>query len=192
MMIKPRLYGVDSIQWPYMGGEGFIAGLPVLCIRFDSSGKGGKFTSDQLVAQVLAELPEERLLRPRWIAMINGDGIADNDLLVQLRIKVGLLTYFETKGTASMCDSSELGGRLAMYDHVCVRVELPLKRWYTDLWHSVVVSGGDYSKLGALSFMLDKFAFNGPRFVSKPKGSLPSDLISKLCHSSWRVTQPVC
>ncbi len=189
MSSKGPQYGVERVQWPYLSGEGFLAGLPVACITLNRSAKGEQLSGDALVQAVKDALPPIEMQRPRWLAILGGDGVADNDLLVRLRTRLQMLTYFETSGLAPMCDSREKGGRLAMYDHVCVRARLPLARVRCELFHSVVACGGDNKQLKEFSVQLDKLAFNGPRFVQHRAGA--RGLLDEVCHSSWRFTQAV-
>lgn len=192
MSQRARSYGVKAISWPYLGGDGFLAGYPVVALTMALKPRAGQaYTADQIVRMLEAELPGTS--RPRWLAILGGDGVADNDLLTCLRSRLQVLVYFETSGLRSMHDSAAAGGRIALYDHVCVRFKVPgppLIR--AQFFHSVVADPGDdeASGLRELSIYLDSLAYNGPRYLSSP-GPASQKRIAALQRSTWRLTRPV-
>jgi hypothetical protein len=182
-----KTYPVDPIQWPYFHPVGVLAGMPVILIRFNPSSRV-RYTADEIVRSISDVIPEEQTSRPRWVMMLGGDGIADNDLFVMMRARLNLLVYYETSGEAPMCDT---GGseRLALYDHVCLRTA-KAGPFACEFIHSVISENPRLREsFERLSVMLDRLPFNGPRFLLADAEFTPRArrLAESCAHSQWRV-----
>lgn len=183
MKASDLFYPVDQFTHPWFGGVGFLCGLPV--VRIDLSPGGKQVSCEQLVQDIKAIRKEQGAYAPRWAAITGVTRYADNDLLLAIRVHCAMQVCIETSGNESMCDRH---GRLPMWDHVSVRVSLPMEGLKCERFDSVIVHpNGSRENMDAFSAYLDKLAFNGPRFVTG-KGDISA--VSR-CGRAWRATRPI-
>lgn len=178
-----EFYPVSRIEYPYLGGVGFLSGLPVVLVELQ---EGAPRTSiDNVVRAVHRKRVGLRERAPKWVAIQGDTRLADNDLALMLRTHVQCPVCIETDGRAPMCDPARSGGRLAMWDHVAVRVKLPVPRIVTERFHSIVVNSPcGLSDLVAFDLFLDKNGYNGPRYLDGPGSPSAACAVGK----DWRVT----
>lgn len=176
-------YPVDRIIYPWLGGVGFAMGLPVVLVELRHGAPS--LTGDAIVAKVARLRRPLRDRAPRWTAIIGDTRLADNDLLLGLRVHVQCSTYIETDGSAPMCGRD---GRLPMWEHVAVRVALPADKIHTERFDSVVVRDVPQDDdLSRFSAYLVKLGYNGPRYV---EGRGAPTVVAR-AGRDWRATAPL-
>ena len=132
------MYDVKSIDYPWFNGIGFLQGRPSIRINIGKSEKSRRLTAHQIAAKISSIAPMRKEQSPRWVAIIGETSQADNTLKLVLGSTIGKLTYIESHGARSMCDST---GRLPIWDHVCLRTKVPADPEKIQIFHSVIVEG---------------------------------------------------
>lgn len=179
-------YAASGRVW--LGGVGVLSGVPVWRVEFSSSGPVVPFPA--MVKEFERALPPG-MARPRWASLCSASvEQAGNEFLLALRSRLGLLVHVETSGLSPMVDPASLGGRLPLWDHVCLRPSLPVGPIRCELFHSVVIDapGPLFPGFEAFSAFLDKHAFSGPRFVVN-RGPAHVALVRSFA-AAWRLTAP--
>lgn len=180
-------YPVSRTEYPWMGGSGFLSGLPVVLLELQ---EGAPLTPLDAIIESLARRQRSLGARaPRWLAVLGDTRYADNDLAVRVRVHVGtLLTLVETDGTRPMWD--QRSGRLPMWDHVALRARLPLPGGVvrTERYHSVVVETPvEDGMVEALHHALARDRFEGPRYVCGRGAPTAAARAGR----DWRATAPL-
>lgn len=157
-------YRVTQVEWPWAMMMGFAAGLPMLGVWLadEASNDGNLYELDHVIGMVDRKSIQSGV-RPQWVGLFGATRHADNELQVTLRVRQRVQTYCEVSGTFSMMDSN---ARLAMFDHVCLRPPVGLKRPKCELFHSVLLDERwTIDDARKFSRVLDLLAYNGPRYV---------------------------
>jgi len=180
------MYDVKAINPAWFGGEGFIAGKPVIRIHLGTDGPCRKYTAHQIAQQVGSIAPMRKSQSSQWVAITGQTAQADNMLLLVLRHTINKLAYIETQGVSSMNDAD---GTLPIWDHVCLRTELPADPTKIPMFHSVIVEGNpDEDQIADFELQLEKIAYNGDRYLPN---RLKSRVLAKRFARNWRVTESV-
>jgi len=184
------IYHIESATYPWLGGIGFLAGVPAarLVLRARPSGRTRPRDLDGVAAAVRRATKNQPV---QWLALGGDESAPDNDLLLRFRL-LGMAVHIETRGARSMCDHT---GRLPIWEHVCLRPVLPIAKVYAELFHSVAISGAaTYGEARDFSAYLDKFySYNGRRYIvvdGPGEAAAGANLAVKLGRP-WSLTTPL-
>lgn len=179
------MYHVKSLQYPWFGGEGFIQGRSVVRIHIGQSSNSKRLSAHQLGQRIVSMIPgmDRTAL---WVAITGETEQADNMLKLVLGSAIGKLTYIESHGAKSMCDST---GHLPIWDHVCLRTTVPANPAGIQIFHSVIVEGTpSIEEIKEFEFNLGKISYNGPRYI---KNTPHGRRIVKNFAQTYTLTQPI-
>lgn len=189
-------YAVESANYPYLGGEGFLTGKPVVRVILRDPEKHPHLTqlsTSQLVAKITACLPNEPTLRPRWCYLAGDQSAIDTVLHSIIRQHFGFLVYTEVSGVRPMVDKA---GHMPLWEHCCVRLRKAAPKIADALlFHSIVVnSPASLDIMESLTAYLDKHGFKVERYLScgSPEKITAEDvfLVTALAHQ-WRITTSI-
>lgn len=179
------MYEVETIDYPWLHGVGFIVGQPVIRIQLRNGGKR-KYDGHAIAERVRSASPMDRAYAQRWVAITGDTEQADNHLLLLLRHTANKLVYIESHGARSMCDAT---GRFPMWDHVCLRTALPADPTQIELFHSVIVDGKPTTaQLDEFEHQLGKIAYNGERYLTNTPYARA---LIKTHARTWRLTESI-
>lgn len=179
------MYDVKSIDAGWLGGEGFIAGKPVIRVNLGHSPKSRRMSAHQIAQLISSSSPMDKSQSAQWVAITGETRQANNFLLCVLRHTIDKKVYIETQGVSSMTDPD---GTLPIWHHVCLRTELPADPEKIPMFHSVIVEGApSVEDIEDFERRLNRIAYNGDRYIiNSPRGRV----IVKRFARHWRLTEP--
>lgn len=187
------LYRVESIDPVWLGGEGYIAGVPVVRIVARTS-SGDQMSTHQLIDAIKRAVPADRSMAPSTVAFMGDEGCIDMDFIMAVHNHLLMRVYTEISGTRPLRDSR---GNTPIADHICVRVPRNTTKLSDGvLMHSVVVQAPcSPAKVRELSRWLDKEDLNPLRFVAASDMTSASredaEAVVALAGHGWRLTHPL-
>lgn len=180
------MYDVRVINPAWFGGQGFIAGKPVVRLLLGQSAKSRKMSDYQIAQHIASIAPMEKDQGSRWVAITGDTHQADNRLLLMLRHRINKLAYIESNGVWSMNDES---GRLPIWDHVCLRTTLPADPTKIPMFHSVIIDGQPtILQIEEFEESLRKIAYNGDRYM--PNSKRARSIVKRFARN-WRITESI-
>lgn len=159
-------YYVRRIVSPWMGGVGDLSGVPLVLVELAKpNGElvplGQEMTPQDIARAVTLQLTVEQA--PAWCLVRGDDAAVDNDLLTHLRVVSSLRVAVEVSGLVPL--GVVQGDRTPMFDHVCLRMRLPMKVIAAQIFHSIVVSRATPMRLEAVDADLVKRGFEGRKWI---------------------------
>lgn len=180
------MYDVQAITYPWFGGDGFLYGKPVIRLNLRKTKQSRKLNAHAIAQRIHSASNMDTAGAARWVAITGDTEQADNTLKLVLGSTIGKLTYIESHGAKSMCDST---GHLPIWDHVCLRVKMPDDPTKIQFFHSVVVCGKpSIEDVSRFNLILDKMMYNGERYVQH---NAHGRVIAKNFADTYRLTQPI-
>lgn len=187
----------DAVRYPlytlipsWMGGDGYIAGLPVMAIVFNEN-QCKSYKLHDLFERIAKELPRGDD-KPRMVAFLGDERYFDDQLLTLIRLRLSLPCYAEYCGERTMHDRLDMFPR---WDHASVRLRhAGIKISGAMLFHSVVVPTPTSAKeLVALGQRIDQAGYKVTRYASASGQSDAYDarVVRKAASSGFRMTRPV-
>lgn len=192
--LPPPIYNFDFVDPLWLGGDGFLAGLPVTRAVFSRKPGGGSTPLDLFqVVKLIKDAITSCKASPRYIVIAGDEGAVDNVFLHGIHHHLQTLVYVEISGTKPLTDRNH---DTPVYDHICLRLpEIPDRLSNGILFHSVVVGPKpDPAKLIAFSAYLDREGIRAQRFIATEFDDSATNQDAKLVASVsrlWRLTHPI-
>ena len=191
-MTDPRKasYPLQCLIPCWLGGEGFIAGYPVMAVVLREKGSISIGLHD-LFERIRKEKPTGDA-SPKVIAFLGDERFFDDQLLMLVRLRLLTPCYAEYSGERPMTDRF---GLIPRWDHACIR--LRTTRLVISgglLFHSVIVPTPDHSAdLVSLGRQIDKAGFQVSRYASASGRSDQFDarVVRGAASSGFRLTRPL-
>lgn len=188
--MRENLYPVQCFVPCWLGGDGFLAGLPVFAVVLRERGSVPLRLHD-VFDRVARDMPSGDAA-PRAVAFVGDERFIDERLLMIFRIRLRAFCYAEYGGERPMEDRN---GGFPRWDHAAIRLrhaKVPLSGGL--LFNSVVVPAPAYpDELTRLGRMVDKTGAAVQKFASASGRSDSSDarVVREAASSGFRLTRPV-
>jgi len=188
--MSKSLYPLYTLIPSWLGGDGYIAGLPVMAVVFNER-QCKSYKLHDLFDRIAAEMPRGDD-RPRMIAFLGDERYFDDQLLTLIRLKLSLPCYAEYCGERPMHDRFDMFPR---WDHAAVRLrhaKVPISGGL--LFSSVVVPAPtNAAELVALGKKIDQAGYKVMRYASASGQSDAYDarVVRRAASSGFRMTRPV-
>lgn len=182
-------YPLHCIIPSWIGGDGYLTGLPVLAIVLRERG-AKHYKLHDLFARIVSEKPKN-MPAPRMAAFMGDERFFDNQLLMLVRMRLSLPCYAEYSGERPMNDRFD---GFPKWDHTSLRLRSTRTKISGGiLFDSVVVPTPDHSEdLCALGNQIDKGGHKVTRYASESgRGdAFDAKIVRGAASSGFRMTRP--
>lgn len=190
MIHKSAKYPLQCLVPCWIGGDGYISGLPVLAIVLRESGSV-QLSLHDLFERALAAKPRGEAA-PKMIAFIGDERYFDDQLLMLFRLRMSVPCYAEYSGSRPMVDRF---GILPRWDHASIRpISARSKLSGGLLFHSVCVPTPERpSDLVSFGALIDRAGFKVTRYAtaSGRSDNYDAKIVSLAASSGFRMSRPV-
>lgn len=182
-------YPLQCLVPGWLGGEGYIAGLPVLAVVLREAGSVS-LGLHEMFDRIQKARPRGADA-PRLVAFLGDERYFDDQLLMIVRLRLCLPCYAEYSGEKPMEDRFGLFPR---WDHASVKLRhAKVTISGGMLFHSVVVPTPQYpDELVSLGKNIDRAGFQVTRYASASGRSdnFDAKVVRAAASSGFRMTRP--